>query len=85
MSLPTLELLLVNLSKIESIVEELPRVGRRSELKPKADEILQLTELVRKQAYRLADNKPKETYVPDFKQYGGGAAGIKKGKNSSGG
>ena len=74
----TLEFLVVNLSKIESIIEELPRVGKRSELKVKADEILQLTEMIRKQAYRLADSNHVETYVPDFKQYGGGAAGKKE-------
>jgi hypothetical protein len=82
---PTLEFLVVNLSKIESIVEELPRIGKRSELKAKADEILRLTEMVRQQAYRLVDTKPKETYVPDFKQYGGGTAGKKEGGEPGGG
>jgi hypothetical protein len=76
---PALEFLVVNLSKIESIVEELPRIGSRRELKVKADEILRLTELVRKQAYRLVDTKPTDAYTPDFKQYGGGAAGKKEG------
>ena len=38
----------VKLSKIEAIVRELPRVGKRSELKVLADEILRLTETVRK-------------------------------------
>lgn len=75
---PTLEFLVVNVSKIESIVEELPRIGSRRELKVKADEILRLTEKVRQQAYRL-NSKPVETYAPDFKQYGGGAAGKKEG------
>jgi hypothetical protein len=62
---PALEFLLINLSKIESIVEELPRIGKRSELKAKADEVLRLTEIVRQQAYRLADSAPTETYAPN--------------------
>jgi hypothetical protein len=61
-----LEFLVVNLSKIELIVEELPRIGSRRELKVKADEILQLTDLVRKQAYRLGHEKEVEKYAPDF-------------------
>jgi hypothetical protein len=66
MSLPTLELLLVNLSKIESILEELPSTAKRSELKVKADEILRLTEMVRTQAYRLAEGDAKKAYAPNF-------------------
>jgi hypothetical protein len=61
-----LEFLLVNISKIEAVVEELPRLGNRSELKAKADEILRLTEMVRQQAYRLADTKPTDAYAPNF-------------------
>ena len=67
----------VNLSKIEAIVEELPRIGKRSELKVRADEILKLTAMVRRQAYLLEVEEQKKQYVPDFKQYGGGAAGKK--------
>jgi hypothetical protein len=67
-----LELLVANVSKIEAIVEEMPRVAKRSELKAKADEILRLTEMVRRQAYRLADSKPKETYAPNFDVLWGG-------------
>jgi hypothetical protein len=42
----TFDLIAVNLSKIESIVQELPRVGKRPELKDRADEILRLTQVV---------------------------------------
>lgn len=80
---PALEFLVVNLSKIESIVEELPRIGKRSELKAKADEILRLTEMVRRQAYALADSKPKETYAPNFENLWGGRP-KSDGKDSSG-
>ena len=76
MSVPTLELLAVNLSKIEAIVEELPRIGSRRELKVKADEILQLTDKVRRQAYAVADSKKSKTYVPEFKTWGN--VGLKK-------
>jgi hypothetical protein len=67
-----LEFLVVNLSKIEAIVEGLPRVAKRSELKAKADEILRLIEMVRRQAYTLADSKPKETDAPNFDVLWGG-------------
>jgi hypothetical protein len=67
-----LKFLLINISKIEAVVEELPRIGNRSELKAKADEILRLTEMVRQQAYRLADSKPKETYAPTLDVLWGG-------------
>jgi hypothetical protein len=77
MSPPTIDLLAVNLSKIEAIVEELPRVGKRSGLKIRADEILKLTEAVRRQVYLMSVEKEKEQYTPDYKQYGGGAAGKK--------
>jgi hypothetical protein len=40
MSAPTLEFLVVNLSKIEAIVEELPGIVSRRELKAKVDDIL---------------------------------------------
>ncbi len=36
----TVEFLVVNLSKIEAIVAELPRIGKRRELKDKADDHL---------------------------------------------
>ena len=68
----------VQLSKIEAIAQELPRVGKRSELRVQADEILRLTEMVRRELYMLEVEKAKERYVPDFKQYGGGAAGKKE-------
>jgi hypothetical protein len=67
-----LELLVVNVSKIESIVEELPRAAKRSELKAKADEILRLTEIVRQQAYRVADTKLADAYAPNFDVLWGG-------------
>lgn len=56
---------------------------KQSELKEKTDEILRLTETVRRLAYALESDKEKGQYVPDFKQYGGGAAGRKEGKESS--
>jgi hypothetical protein len=66
MSSTKVEFLVVNISKIEAIVEELPRIGARMEMKAKVDEILRLTELARQQAYRLADSEPKETYAPNL-------------------
>ena len=39
-----LEFLVITLSKIEAIAAELPRIGKQSELKVKADEIMKLTE-----------------------------------------
>jgi hypothetical protein len=78
MSTSTIDLLAVNLSKIEAIVEELPRVGKRSELKVRTDEILKLTEMIRRQVYSLKVEQGNEQYTPDFKQYGGGTAGRKE-------
>ena len=65
----------VQLSKIEAIPQELPRVGKRSQLKVQVDEILRLTEMVRREVEMLEVEKAKEQYVPDFRQYGGGVAG----------
>ncbi|SCY43895.1 hypothetical protein SAMN05216308_11134 [Nitrosospira sp. Nsp13] len=56
----TINFLAVNLSKIESIVQELPRISSRRELKEKADEILRLTETVRRLAYAV-DTKKQQT------------------------
>jgi len=68
----------VKLSKIDAIARELPRVGKRSELKVLADEILRLTETVRRQAYLLEVEKEKEKYVPDLGQMFGGVRNEKK-------
>ena len=72
MSSTNVEFFVVNISKIEAIVEELPRIGSRREMKAKVDEILRLTELARQQAYRLADSESKETYAPTFDVLWGG-------------
>jgi hypothetical protein len=72
MSSTNVTFLVVNISKIEAIVEELPRIGSRMEMKAKVDEILRLTELARQQAYRLADSESKETYAPNFDVLSGG-------------
>jgi len=72
MSSTNVEFLVVNISKIEAIVEELPRIGSRREMKAKVDEILRLTELARRQAHRLADSQSKETYVPNVDVLWGG-------------
>ena len=72
MSSTNVEFLVVNISKIEAIVEELPRIGSRREMKAKVDEILLLSELARQQAYRLADSESKETYAPNFDVLWGG-------------
>jgi hypothetical protein len=66
MSSTNVAFLVVNISKIEAIVEELPRIGSRMEMKTRVDEILRLTELARQQAYRLADSESKETYATNF-------------------
>ena len=68
----------VKLSKIDAIARELPRVGKRSELKVLADEILRLTETVRRQAYLLEVEKEKDRYVPDLGQMFGGVRSGKK-------
>ncbi len=62
----TLQFLVINLSKIEAIAEELPRIGKRSELKIKADEIMKLTETVRRQVYALEQEKSKDKYTPNL-------------------
>ncbi|PTR17204.1 MULTISPECIES: hypothetical protein [unclassified Nitrosospira] len=72
MSSTNVEFLVVNISKIEAIVEELPHIGSRREMKAKVDEILRLAELARQQAYRLADSESKETYAPNFDVLWGG-------------
>jgi hypothetical protein len=72
MSSTNVEFLVVNISKIEAIVEELPCVGSRREMKAKVDEILRLTELARQQAHRLTDSESKETYAPNFDVLWGG-------------
>lgn len=77
-----LDKLQANLSAIEAIVRELPKVGKRSALKVKADEILRLTELVRREAVLLEQKQITDKYTPDFGKYGGGAAG-KKGPGES--
>ena len=77
----------VNLSAIEAIANDLPRVGKRSELSVRSEEIIKLVEIVRRQVYMLEVEKINEKYTPDFRQYGGGAAGKKstEGGDSSGG
>ena len=72
MSSTNVEFLVVNISKIEAIVEELPSIGSRREMKAKVDEILRLTELARQQAHGLADSESKETYAPNFDVLWGG-------------
>ncbi len=72
MSSTNVEFLVVNISKIEAIVEELPSIGSRREMKAKVDEILLLTKLARQQAYGLADSESKETYAPNFDVLWGG-------------
>ncbi|MBA2660078.1 MAG: hypothetical protein H0U72_11260 [Nitrosospira sp.] len=74
----TLQFLVINLSKIEAIAEELPRIGKRSDLKVKADEIKKLTEIARNQAYLIQNEKSKEKYAPDLGQMFGGAKSGKK-------
>ena len=79
MSNSTLQFLVINLSKIEAIVEELPRIGKRSELKDKADEILRLTKMIRNQVYIISSEKEKNRYVPDLGQmFGGVKSGTKE-------
>jgi hypothetical protein len=68
----------VKLSKIDAIARELPRVGKRSELKILADEILELTKMVRSHAYMLETEKVKERYTPDMGQMFGGVRSGKK-------
>lgn len=41
--------LLANLDAIDKMVRELPAIGKRSELKVKADELLRLTEMARRE------------------------------------
>jgi hypothetical protein len=72
-----LDKLQANLDSIEAIARDLPKVGKRSELQVKADEILRLTELVRREAVMLEQKQTTGKYTPDFRQYGGGAAGKK--------
>lgn len=43
-----------NLKKIDEILQDLHLVGKRSELKIKADELLRLTEMVRREAYLMS-------------------------------
>jgi hypothetical protein len=59
----TFDLIAVNLSKIESIVQELPRVGKRSEQKDRTDEILRLTEAVWRLAYSLNQEQQVQKYI----------------------
>jgi hypothetical protein len=66
----TFDLIAVNLSEIESIVQELPRVGKRPELKDRADEILRLTEVVWRLAYSLNQERQAQKYVPNLATYG---------------
>lgn len=42
-----------NLNRMEAILRELPRVGKRSELKVKADELLELAETISRQVRLL--------------------------------
>ena len=53
----TFDLIAVSLSKIESIVQELPRVGR-------------LTEAVWRLAYSLNQEQQAQKYVPNLVTYG---------------
>ena len=59
MSSTNVKFLVVNITKIEAIVEELPSIGSRREMKANVDEILLLTKLARQQAYGLADSESK--------------------------
>jgi hypothetical protein len=61
-----------NLAAIDKIVGELPQIGKRSELKLKADEILRLTEQVRRIAYLMHVAKLNEDRTPDFGKIWGG-------------
>lgn len=43
-----------NLKKIDEILQGIHLVGKRSELKVKADELMRLTEMVRREAYLMS-------------------------------
>lgn len=78
------EFLVINIAKIEAIVRELPRIGKRSELKEKADDILRLTAMVRSQAYALEQERVTAKYMRDLGQmFGGVRSGRKEGGESS--
>lgn len=62
-----------NLEAIEVIARELPGVGKRSELKVKSEEILKLTEMVRREAAALDHERMTAKFTPDLtKLWGGG-------------
>ena len=78
------EFLVINIAKIEAIVRELPRIGKRSELKEKADDILRLTAMVRSQAYALEQERVTAKYTRDLGQmFGRVRSGKKEGGESS--
>lgn len=65
--------LLANLDAIEAIARELPKVGKRSELKVKAEELLRLTEVVRREVAALDHERITGKFTPDLtKLWGGG-------------
>lgn len=78
------EFLVINIAKIEAIVRELPRIGKRSELKEKADDILRLTAMVRSQAYALEQERVTAKYMRDLGQmFGEVRSGKKEGGESA--
>ena len=52
-----------NLKKIDDILHGIHLVGKRSELKVKAEELAQLVEMVRREAYLMSIAKENEKYT----------------------